>query len=502
MIGEALAAARESNWPACLTALLGAWRVHRGAELAELIDRASTRARGLEVAPRDIAKRIASATDVDVAPIIDLIRRQLRTQPSFAAHAIALARARPADPRIATLLAEIFERSPYSGEHGPLDRRVLDPLAEIDDPRYLELITRAAASYRARRRRFPRRLAAIDHLIAVAAKLSARPAPPPLVVDHELRDLLERGPVRLDIDSLYAAVYANPSELAPRIVLGDALIELGDPRGEFIALQCGRELGARPSRRERELVVANGRVWLEGAEKFVRKEGVAYRRGFVACARLNEIAGRDDGDRVWRTLEELDVGGWWRDETRAAWLGTLPVLRRVWGMSIHGIGEMLATRRPWTTLGLYGFIGYGRDAFMAAVDNIPDVVELDLANSTDARAALGVIIDSKLAAQLERVRVAVPSRQLAEVNALAALPLRAIDVVPEYSFPPLEDGPIARFANRRVELIARTPKDVRYLLLLLRALEVGSITHASVTAPPKADTRALVAELQRLHVTS
>jgi uncharacterized protein (TIGR02996 family) len=400
------------------------------------------------------------------------------------------------------LLAEIFEHSPYSSGHGPLDRRVLDQLAAIDDPRYRKTIADAAESYRARRGRLVRRRGHIDHLIAVAAKLAAKPAPNPVAIDRELRELLERVAGNADVDTLYAAVYAHLGELAPRIVLGDALIELGDPRGEFIALQCGRELDARPSRRERELLAANSRVWLGGAEKFVRKEGVVYRRGFVACARLNELAGRDDRDRAWRTLEELDVGGSRQDATRATWLGTLPLLRRIWGLSIHSIGELLARPRPWTTLGLYGFVGYGRAAFMAALDNIAEVVELDLASSSDAQATLPVIIDSKLAAQLERVRVAVPARRLAEVNALAAIALRGIDIVPSYSFPPLEEGPIARFVNRRVTLIARTPKDVRYLLALLRALEPGAITHATITVPPNSDTRALVAELQRLQVTS
>jgi hypothetical protein len=77
-----------------------------------------------------------------------------------------------------------------------------------------------------------------------------------------------------------------------------------------------------------------------------------------------------------------------------------------------------------------------------------------------------------------------------------------IDRASTYSFPPLEEGPIARRANRDLELIARTPTDVRYLLLLLPALEVGSITAATIQAPPKIDTRALAAELQRLQVTS
>jgi uncharacterized protein (TIGR02996 family) len=494
----ALEAARLCDWPACLSALLELWRAHRTPELAALIDLASERARGLEVAPRSIGKRIASATDIDVVPIVDVIRRQLRTQPSFAAHAIELAKTRPPDPRIATLLAEIFERSPYSSGHGPLDRRVLDQLVAIDDPRYRELIAREAERYRARRSRFPRRLAAIDHLIAVAAKLPGRPAPTPIAIDGELRELLERGPVRAGIDTLYAAVYANPGEVASRIVLGDALIELGDPRGEFIALQCGRADAATPTRRERELLAANGRVWLEGAEKYIRKDGVVYRRGFVACARLNDIRGRTH-DRVWRTIEELDVGGLWMDDALPTWLPTLPVLRRVWRLPAARWDSVLAVPHPWTALGLTGVFANTFQQLGDARENFAGLVELDLAPWGGNLAALA---DSAIASQLQRVRIAIPSRLLAHVNAVAGTSLRELDVVPRYSFPPLEEGPIARFASRRLELIARAPQDMRYLLLLLRALDVGSITAATITAPPTADTRALVAELQRLHVTS
>ncbi|HEY1547680.1 MAG TPA: hypothetical protein VGG28_07670, partial [Kofleriaceae bacterium] len=265
-------------------------------------------------------------------------------------------------------------------------------------------------------------------------------------------------------------------------------------------LQCGRAIDAPPTRRERELLAANGRAWLGAAEKFVRKEGVVYRRGFVACARLTEVARRTP-DRVWHTIEELDVGGWWTDASLPEWLPTLPALHRVWGVSTYRWEPVIAVPHPWTTLGLYGVRTNTFQELDAARGNFTQLVELDLSSTNANAAVLAHLAETQIAAQLQRVRVSTRISQLAQVNALAALPL-AIDVVPSYSFPPLEDGPIARLAQRRLALIARTPKDVRYLLALLRALELGSITHATITAPPKADTRALVAELQRLQVTS
>ena len=52
-------------------------------------------------------------------------------------------------------------------------------------------------------------------------------------------DSIERG--------LRTAIFANPDDDAPRLVYADWLLERGDPRGEFIQIQCklGRAIGAR-----------------------------------------------------------------------------------------------------------------------------------------------------------------------------------------------------------------------------------------------------------------
>ena len=48
-----------------------------------------------------------------------------------------------------------------------------------------------------------------------------------------------------DVDSLLAQVWAAPDDMELRAVIGDALQELGDPRGELIALQLARRPNAK-----------------------------------------------------------------------------------------------------------------------------------------------------------------------------------------------------------------------------------------------------------------
>ncbi len=51
--------------------------------------------------------------------------------------------------------------------------------------------------------------------------------------------------------ALFAEVYARPDDDAPRLVLADHLLELGDPRGEFLALQLAKGKPTPSARRKR-----------------------------------------------------------------------------------------------------------------------------------------------------------------------------------------------------------------------------------------------------------
>lgn len=104
--------------------------------------------------------------------------------------------------------------------------------------------------------------------------------------------------------SLLEAIYANPGDDGPRRVLADLLIEAGDPRGEFIMLQC---TGADP-KRARALLKANEKAWLSPFEGTLRE--VKWSRGFPSEG-LVRFKAQQDAERVglkpnWATLEVLE----------------------------------------------------------------------------------------------------------------------------------------------------------------------------------------------------
>ncbi|HEY1551044.1 MAG TPA: TIGR02996 domain-containing protein [Kofleriaceae bacterium] len=82
---------------------------------------------------------------------------------------------------------------------------------------------------------------------------------------------------------LQAAIIASPDDDTPRSVYADWLLERGDPRGEFIALQLEHAAG-RSTRaklvREGELLRAHGEAWGGAIAKWFIWP--AFERGFFA----------------------------------------------------------------------------------------------------------------------------------------------------------------------------------------------------------------------------
>ncbi len=113
-----------------------------------------------------------------------------------------------------------------------------------------------------------------------------------------------------DHRALLEAVLERPADDAPRHVFADALVDRGDPRGEFVSLQFVLEQqGLTLGRREHleRLLRAAGRQWFDGLLGQVTSLAV-FRRGFLAEVRL---ASREPDPRVrsWRLIEALDLAG-------------------------------------------------------------------------------------------------------------------------------------------------------------------------------------------------
>jgi uncharacterized protein (TIGR02996 family) len=80
------------------------------------------------------------------------------------------------------------------------------------------------------------------------------------------------------VAALFAEVYARPDDDQVRLVLADALITRGDPRGELIQLQLQPE--ADHARRTMSLLQQHGLSWLGALRGVVVP--LAYERGFLA----------------------------------------------------------------------------------------------------------------------------------------------------------------------------------------------------------------------------
>ncbi|MEO8551940.1 MAG: TIGR02996 domain-containing protein [Kofleriaceae bacterium] len=101
---------------------------------------------------------------------------------------------------------------------------------------------------------------------------------------------------------LFDAVYANLDDDAARLVLADHLSQLGDPRGELIALQCVVEPTAEQHARAEHLLAHHASRWLRAAG--LQVVASRYERGFPVAVELT-IDPRSAGAPVWRTIREV-----------------------------------------------------------------------------------------------------------------------------------------------------------------------------------------------------
>jgi uncharacterized protein (TIGR02996 family) len=117
------------------------------------------------------------------------------------------------------------------------------------------------------------------------------------------------------IAELFAAVYADPDDDEPRRVLGDHLIDVGDPRGELILLQLARGRKGYASTRELELLERHAADWL-GPLGAVVGYGAScttrFERGFLAEASIirdtKKVLRALAGEPGWSTVERFSYG--------------------------------------------------------------------------------------------------------------------------------------------------------------------------------------------------
>src|SRR5262249_49882413 len=134
------------------------------------------------------------------------------------------------------------------------------------------------------------------------------------------------------------AIRAEPGDDIKRLVYADWLEERGDPRGEFIRVQCrlahlapGDLARQELFERERELLETYPGDWLEPLHKYVREFGAGwqFRRGLVSAGAIDPVVFTSELFELAPALEEVafrDAGGnlsWIVDRPECASLTSL-----------------------------------------------------------------------------------------------------------------------------------------------------------------------------------
>lgn len=125
-----------------------------------------------------------------------------------------------------------------------------------------------------------------------------------------------------EVKELLAAVLADPDNDEPRLAYAAWLEQQGNPRGEFIRVQCElqplraerklppkqRSLKTRLAKREQALLKQHFAEWTAPlAALSVNPETATFRRGFLAELRLEDVDVNDDSLAVLRHVPELEL---------------------------------------------------------------------------------------------------------------------------------------------------------------------------------------------------
>lgn len=294
---NSLVAAIESADPALrLCHLVAAWRSKRAAAIAELIVALGAqldRTRGTLPGKDNDARMVAwlavekTRTDDQTGWLLASPPLQDTRTEHYRPRLQRVATWQP-DPRLGEAMMVLIEENSF-GLHDELWKPVFAQLIACGDktlvPRLLvERERLVAAEFFTTR---------IDRAVAALRKVS----PPKLTAKEaalveQLKALRPRGEAEL-----LAAIWRAPDDDGPRLVYADYLQEAGDPRGEFIALQCAAKLDAAGRKRMKALAVKHRAKWFGPLEPAIlEQKPFTFERGFLATCHVCAMWGMNPDD--------------------------------------------------------------------------------------------------------------------------------------------------------------------------------------------------------------
>lgn len=298
-----------------LPALVELWRQTRAPEASALVDRLSVQ--GKPPYPKSASSAVKeqrwhamarAQRFEDLPALLALLHDGHSTE---VAQRVTALDDWPEDPRIGSAFARLFEQPAHlniSTMH--LWKLLAERVVRQADPRTKTRLDAVAAQGLAWTSLFrPHARAPIHTLLESTRKrlemAIAAATWRPLTGSE--RERLTNAAPRADGAAALAAIYAAPDDLSRRLVYADMLSEAGDPRGEFISLQCLPSPTAAQKRRASALLGKHGDGWLKPLD--VAGVALEWERGFPSVFEVHVTARRQLspvlGHPAWSTIHTV-----------------------------------------------------------------------------------------------------------------------------------------------------------------------------------------------------
>ncbi len=359
---RALSALNAGNAALALSPLLDAWRERPTEALDSLVADVSAlaaRGRSLDGGKGLHAAWLALERQGDPADMPLLLERMPGPGAEMMRARVSAIVARPADPRIESWMVAWLCEPTLTGTGGrTVAFDLLDALARARSPATMHRLAQLSPETMQSLRRTG--AMTVERFAAVAAQVAAsRPSPALTQEQAELVRALSaaaaalRPPSTATAESLLSAVAAEPQTDSARWVYSDWLLERGDERGEFIALQLHRAAhGGAPSQRERELSRRFSDHWLAPLMPVLVKKHVAFERGFLSSCGVKPVTDAHRaliGHPMFATVTRIDL-----TNADAEWVNH-PICRAVDTVTGVNLSALHRVTRQLRHLGLQGF---------------------------------------------------------------------------------------------------------------------------------------------------
>jgi uncharacterized protein (TIGR02996 family) len=209
-------------------------------------------------------------------------------------------------------LERLISNVPFTSDSTkPVWKQIFASISKSQDPRFAELAKSLPLKWKIRPLMADWMTGALRKATKEMKVTETKLSEPAIgLLEHIATALIQKDKTGASKERAFAAVWAEPQSDSARMVCADMLQELGDPRGEFIALQMMQNPTKESVKKMKSLLKAHLNDFLGPLVSCVTKGDAVFTKGFLSAAtakfKNQQEALKYGALDEWATVEKID----------------------------------------------------------------------------------------------------------------------------------------------------------------------------------------------------